>query len=151
MKRKYLLYAGILLGVVSVAFNIQLYFVKSERQMQPVTPPREEQPKPDNSAVVLGVKQPVAPPGEEQPKPDNSAIFSGVNFDFSDTAFNDNAWKLSEPESAVKIDKPFDWEDVNPVQPRGDSEKQKAGPKESYAGSPPASRGSTIPSVQAPK
>ncbi|HWB05082.1 MAG TPA: hypothetical protein VG796_18775 [Verrucomicrobiales bacterium] len=128
MKRKYLLYAGILLGVVSVAFNIQLYFVKSERQMQSVAPPKEEQPKPDNSSV-----------------------FSGVNFDFSDTAFNDNAWKLSEPESAVKIDKPFDWEDVNPVQPREDSEKQKTAPKESYAGSPPASHGSTIPSVQAPK
>jgi hypothetical protein len=126
MKRRFLLIAGLLLGAASVALNIQLYFVKRE--------------------------PPVAVPSRERaPDFGKPAMVPTSHFDFSGTAFDDNAWKLSEPESAVKIDKPFDWEDVNPVQPRGSTVKQMAAPKESYAGAPANPAGSGNPAVPAPK
>ena len=132
MKRHYLLIAGCLLGAVSVGLNIYLY----RQRHNP--PPKESS---EQNEITLAE--------------DGSVISnSGLSkFDFSDTAFADGSWKLTDQSSAVKLDKPFDWEDVNPAQPKVDPDNPFGIPvpliiKESYAGAPAKIDNGSVKPVQ---
>lgn len=135
MKRHYLLIAGCILGAVSVGFNIHLY-----RQRHS---PRSSEPAPRVSEVQQA-DAPVSPAGGTvQEVPGRPAETPFGKFDFSDTGFADGSWKLNGPDPAIKLDKPFDWEDVNPAKPKvdsdnlfgvGDPPKKPPVIKESYAG-----------------
>jgi hypothetical protein len=152
MKRHYLLVAGCILGAVSVGFNLYLY-----RQ-------RHSPPPPEPSTRVSEVQQ---TDGTVEPVSGSAAVrATGTpaetpfgKFDFSDTAFADGSWKLNGPDPAIKLDKPFDWEDVNPVKPKddpdnpfgvGDPPKRPPVVKESYAGAQAGPPRSTDPSPPPP-
>jgi hypothetical protein len=109
MKRRYLLIAGCLLGAVSVGLNIHLYFLKKDAPSARPAPESTVTPEGAVSEDTVPVREIKASPG-----------FSAGTFDFSDTAFADDSWKLTEPRSAISLDKPFDWEDANPARTKVD-------------------------------
>jgi hypothetical protein len=122
MKRRSLLIAACFFGALSVGLNIYLYSLKKEPPA--VAPSSKAEVTPDAPAGGAPVRE-----AKASPAPPFSA-----NFDFSDTAFADDSWKLKEPKSAISLDKPFDWEDVNPAKPKVDDKSPD--PKDSYAGTP---------------
>jgi hypothetical protein len=157
MKRHYLLIAGCLLGAVSVGLNIYLY---QKRHNPPPKETSQQLPKQmvltgsGDGFVIVDPNQPLVSP--EKPgglKPRTLPDMPKVKFDFSDTAFADDSWKLTDPPSSVSLDKPFDWEDVNPAKSKadpdnlfgvGDPPKKPPVIKESYAGSPAKVDGATV-------
>jgi hypothetical protein len=151
MKRQYLLIAGCILGAVSVGLNIQLYRQRHEPAASGEPVRQENTVKPSPSPVSADS----APVRELNPLPS----FPQVKFDFSDTAFADGSWKLTDPASTVDFDKPFNWEDLNPAQPKedpdnpfgvGDPPKKPPVIKESYAGAPAKIDGGTGKTVEPP-
>ena len=99
MKRRSLLIAACFFGALSLGLNIYSWFLKKDPPAAMATP------------AVSGNDVPLRQMGPAPALP-------GGKFDFSDTAFADDSWKLEAPKSAVSLDKPFDWEDVNPAKPK---------------------------------
>jgi hypothetical protein len=103
MKRRSLLVGACFFGALSVGLNIYYYFLK--REPHATGAPAQE------AAAAPAVSGGDVPVRQMGPAP----ALPGGKFDFSDTAFADDSWKLEAPKSAVSLDKPFDWEDVNPA------------------------------------
>lgn len=128
MKRQHLLIAGVTLASVSVGLNGWFLYQRRNPPFPPVPVKQEATPGAPPSAVEAGAR------AVERAK--DQARLPPWEIDFSDTAFADGSWKLSEPESAVKLDKPFNWEDVSaetksavpPATPVDDKEKTVRAP-----------------------
>ena len=126
-----------------MGLNVWFLFFRGEKpHPRPVPAPVEK---------VITVPEAVVPetPASSVPAEAKSAAAGGEmkkgatpewNIDFSDTAFADNSWKLTPPDSAVKLEKPFTWDQANPAapQPSGDA-SQAAAPPANPSPAPPSS------------
>ena len=93
MKRQSLLIAACCLAAVSLGGNIWLLM---HRKDKPVAPGPATQTTPHDASI--------------------GPVLQPVTMDFSDTAFADGSWKLTdETDPSISIDgKPFSWDDVKP-------------------------------------